>query len=371
MSRRVPRSPRYLDLEITSRCNLACTYCYFLDNPGVVYADLPTAAWLDLFDEFAACRVLHLSFCGGEPLWRDDFAELVDGVVARQMRFDLLTNGSLLTPELARHLRASRRCDMVQVSLDGSHAASHETLRSRGSFAPALAAIELLQSLQLPVTVRVTIHPGNIEDLPDLARLLLDDLGLPSFSTNAASPLGDRDKYPPTALLGAAQRLRAMQLLAELDRRYPGRILANAGPLAEWKTFHAMEAARLAGQPIPGRGRLVGCGCVFDRMAVRADGAYTPCVMLPQCVLGQAGQESLVDVWQNADLLQRMRQRVDIPLSRFAECHGCPWLESCTGNCPGIAYSLLGEIDRPSPSACLQRFVRESAAAGRAFEFSP
>lgn len=370
MPGRIPFSPRYLDVEITSHCNLSCSYCYYLNNPGVVYADLTTDAWLELFDEFAACQVMQLSFCGGEPLWRDDFASLVDGVVARRMRYDLLTNGCLLTREMACHLRESRRCDMVQVSLDGARAATHEALRGTGSFEPALAAIELLQSLQLPVTVRVTIHPENIEDLPALARLLLDDLGLAAFSTNAASPLGDHNKYPATVLMDAAQRLHAMQLLAELDRRYPGRILANAGPLAEWKTFHAMEQARLTNRPIPGRGRLVGCGCVFDRLAVRADGAYTPCVMLPQLVLGQGGQDSLVDVWQNAGFLQRLRRRVDIPLSSFAECRGCSWIESCTGNCPAIAYSTLGDVDRPSPSACLQRFIHESAEAGLDFEFT-
>ncbi len=53
--------------------------------------------------------------------------------------------------------------------------------------------------------------------------------------------------------------------------------------------FHAMEEARQSGQPIPGRGRLVGCGCPAQRLAIRADGAYIPCVMLPQMVLGQAG----------------------------------------------------------------------------------
>ena len=41
-------------------------------------------------------------------------------------------------------------------------------------------------------------------------------------------------------------------MLAELEQRYPGRIEAAAGPLAEWRLFGEMERARESGEPIPG-----------------------------------------------------------------------------------------------------------------------
>ena len=366
MPRKVMRTPRTLDLEITSRCNASCSYCYYLNNPDVVYTDLPTERWMSFFAELARCHVMEVTLQGGEPLLRPDFLTLVDGVVANRMRFGVLTNGSLMTSEIAAHLRATGRCNMVQVSLDGSTAAIHESLRGTGTFAPAVAAIQILQAAALPVTVRVTVHPGNIDDLPMLARLLLDELGLPSFSTNAASSLGSSGKYAPDVLLQPEQRLQAMHLLAELDNAYPGRVQANAGPLADWHAFHAMEDARRSGQPIPGRGQLVGCGCIFTQLAVRADGAIIPCVMLPQLVLGYIGQDDLAEVWQSSEALKSMRERVHIPLQSFTECNACDWLESCTGNCPGTAFTRTGEIHRPCPETCLKRLINELSDRGLA-----
>ena len=364
MPRTLMRTPRALDLEITSRCNADCSYCYYLNNPDVVYADLPTDAWLRFFQELAGCHVMRVTLQGGEPLLRADFLDLVDGVVANRMRFSVLTNGSLLTPRIAGHLEQTGRCDMIQVSLDGSTAEIHETLRGVGTFQPALSAIRLLQSSQLPVTVRVTIHPGNIDDLQEIARLLLRDLQLPSFSTNAAASLGTATKYGSGVLLNAEERFKAINTMACLDRQYPGRIQANAGPLADWRMFSEMEQARQTGAPVAGRGRLVGCGCIFDSLAVRSDGAYIPCVMLPHMVLGRIGETPLSEVWQNAESLCRLRKRREMALKEFDECRLCEWQSSCTGNCPGTAFTATGEVDRPCPTTCLKRFQNELAAKG-------
>jgi SynChlorMet cassette radical SAM/SPASM protein ScmE len=358
------RTPRSLDLEITSRCNASCRYCYYLNNQGVTYQDMSTERWLAFFTELAECRVMNVSLLGGEPLLRDDFFGLINGIVANKMRFDLMSNGSLLTAETAERLAATRRCDQVQISLDGSTAEVHESLRGPGTFEPALAAIGHLQNAGVRVTVRVTVHPGNIDDLANVASLLFDDLGLPRFSTNSASALGSYDKYDETIFMTPVQRLQAMHNLADLDVCYPDRIEANAGPLADWKMFHAMEAARQSGDPIPERGRLVGCGCTFQRLAVRADGAYIPCVMLPQMVLGQVVDDALPEIWTRAVGLVALRERRSIELNSFAECRDCPWLGNCTGNCPGTAFTLTGAVDRPCPSACLKRFQQELEELG-------
>jgi MoaA/NifB/PqqE/SkfB family radical SAM enzyme len=47
----IMRTPRSVDIEITSRCNLRCRYCYYFDNLEVDYRDLPTDEWLRFFDE--------------------------------------------------------------------------------------------------------------------------------------------------------------------------------------------------------------------------------------------------------------------------------------------------------------------------------
>ena len=58
----------------------------------------------------------------------------------------------------------------------------------------------------------------------------------------------------------------------------------------------------------------------------------------------------------------RLRRRREIPLSSFSFCRDCAYAPYCTGNCPGLAYSLTGEIERPSPDACLKRFLAAGGA---------
>ena len=364
MAPKLIRSPRTVDLELTSRCNLSCRYCYYLGNQGVAYQDLPTERWLAFMRELGEAQVMNVCLCGGEALLRDDIFTLIDAVVTNRMRFNLLSNGTTITAAVAQRLKQTGRCDHVQISLDGSRAEIHETMRDQGSFVPALAAIRHLQEADVPVTVRVTVHAGNLEDLPATAALLLETLKLPSFSTNAISSLGSHAKYSEGIFLSPAQRLRAMQVLAELDARYPGRIEASAGPLAEWKRFYGMRQASRTGQPLPGHGYLVGCGCIFSRIAVRADGAFVPCVMLPQMVLGTILEDRLVDVWREAETLKQLRGRIAIALANFEECAGCDYQNSCTGNCAGGALSLLGDANRPSPDACLRNFERDLASLG-------
>lgn len=365
----VMATPRSLDVEITSRCNLRCRYCYYFDNAGVDYHDLPTSAWLRFFEECGDARVMDLTIAGGEPFMRKDLRALLDGVVRNRMRFSLLSNGGLVTDEMAGYLAATGRCNAVQVSIDGSCAEVHETLRGPTSFARAVAGLRTLQRNGVPVDVRVTIHRHNVHDLENTARFLLEDLGLRGFSTNSADALGScRDTLDDVALT-IAQREQAMATMLRLAERYDGRISANAGPLAEARSWRRMEEARASGAPaFTNGGRLSGCGCHANQLAVRADGAYIICAMLPHEVLGTINRDRLVDVWQRSPSLSRMRNRNAIPLTAFADCAACGYAPYCTGNCPALAYSGAGSTERPSPDACLRRFLE---AGGRIPMFDP
>lgn len=371
---RVMRSPRSLDIAVTGRCNLRCRYCYHFDNPENAYADLPTAYWLGFFAELGRAGVMNVCLGGGEPFIRDDLSELVDGVVAGHMRFSLISNGGLISDETAAHIAATGRCDYVQVSMDGPRAEVHDTMRGRGSFAGAMRGVETLRRHGISVAVRVTIHRGNVHELEDTARFLLDDLGLPGFGTNSAGHLGSCAQHGEEIELTVADREQAMRTLVELAARYPGRIQAQAGPLAEARMWSRMEEARRARDggstaradgaraKSPRGGALVGCGCSNSKLAVRADGAYTPCTMLPHLVLGHIGRDDLLTVWREHPMLASLRTRGRHALTEFAYCRGCDYIDLCTGSCAGIAYSVTGEVDHPAPDACLRDYL---AAGGR------
>ncbi len=357
---KVMRTPRTVDVEITSRCNLRCKYCYYFDNQAVNYVDLPKEDWLQFFDELGRCAVMDVNLAGGEPFIREDLQELLEGIVRNRMRFAVLSNGSLISDEIASFIASTNRCNYIQVSIDGSNPEVHDSCRGKGSFERAISGIRTLQRNGVPVAVRVTIHHNNVHDLENIAVLLLDDLKLKEFSTNSAGVFGSCHKNAEDVLLTTQDRMVAMEILLRLSARYRGRISASSGPLVEARRWNIMEDARVQGMPpFHGGGYLTACGCTTNKIAVRSDGMITVCNMLPNICLGWINQDSMQEIWQKSQKLSQFRSRRSLSLSSFEYCSGCPYIPYCTGNCPAYAYNLIGQVNHPSPDACLRRFLAD------------
>ena len=100
-------------------------------------------------------------------------------MIANRMRYSLLTNGTLITEKTAAMLTSGRReqrLSSIQVSIDGSCPEIHDASRGRGSFDRAIRGLRLLHEAGLPVTSRVTINRYNVDDLENIAGLLLDEI---------------------------------------------------------------------------------------------------------------------------------------------------------------------------------------------------
>ena len=197
-----------------------------------------------------------------------------------------------------------------------------------------------------------------VHDLENIAHFLLDELGLSNFSTNSAGYLGTCRLNAEEVVLTIAERQLAMKIMLRLAEKYPDRISGRAGPLMDERMWRRMIETQVQGKPaFHNGGRLTACGCSNNKISVRADGAIVPCAMLAHIELGHINQDSLADIWQNSPALYRLRSRYTIPLTGFEFCTGCLYIPYCTGNCPGLAYSLTGVVDHPSPDACLRQFL--------------
>ena len=119
------RPPRDLRISVTDRCNFRCPYCMPKEIFGGDFAFLRRDELLT-FEEiarlarlFVAHGVEKVRLTGGEPLLRRDLERLVAQLASIDGLHDvaLTTNGSLLTREKARALKAAglRR---VTISLD-------------------------------------------------------------------------------------------------------------------------------------------------------------------------------------------------------------------------------------------------------------
>ncbi len=279
------------------------------------------------------------------------------------MRFNLLSNGSLIDDDIADFIANTGRCNYVQISIDGFSPETHDVCRGKGSFEKAVRGIRILQKHGVPVASRLTIHHFNVNKLDEITDFILNDLGLPGFGTNSAGYLGSCRKNAENVQLTVEDRQIAMSTLLRLEKEHPGRISAAAGPLAEARHWRRMEQAKILGDlTFPIGGHLTACGCPNQRIAIRSDGVIVPCNMLPHSALGRINEDSLQEIWLNSPEMMRMRLRHRISLSEFDFCHGCPYISYCTGNCPGLAFSITGKVDYPSPDSCLRKFLADGGS---------
>lgn len=157
-------SLRYLEIQITDRCNLQCRHCYIGEGS---HRDLTKKQIQSVLEEFEEIQGLRLLISGGEPLLHPHFWEINDILRNHAFRSVLLSNGTLITKEVAQKLRVHE----VQVSLDGVKE-GHELLRGKDTFEKTMAAIDHLQQANLRVSVATMIHRRNLSEFDQLASLL-------------------------------------------------------------------------------------------------------------------------------------------------------------------------------------------------------
>jgi MoaA/NifB/PqqE/SkfB family radical SAM enzyme len=336
-------------LELTYRCNLDCFFCY--NDLGLKGAPLSRAQYLRLLDELRDFEVLHLTLSGGEPLAHPDF--LLLGARARELGFvvRIKSNGHALRGELARRVRDEVDPFLIEVSLHGATAATHDRqTRVPGSFERLLANLAELRALGLRVKLNSTLtawNEGEIEDMFALA----ESLSLPLQVDPEVTPRDDGGREPLQVAPTREGVLRLFRVQAER-----GRALA-AEPAAAW-VRSADE-----GVPVP-----VGkhCGAGSAGLAIDPYGNVYPCVQWRRPV-GNLHEQSLREIWQASAGLAQVRE-LTARAKGVMDSHGPR--SSLFNFCPGMAaVHSGGDPLRIYPSAVqrkelLETLLEDGAARG-------
>ncbi len=180
-------SLRYLELQITRRCNLRCGHC-FLGPP--VATELAVEEVARVLEEFERMQGLRVLITGGEPLTHSRFDEINALLPGFSLRKVLLTNGVLLDEKTLKGLNV----DEIQVSLDGLEKA-HDELRGAGTFKRAMECVERALAVGLDVSVSTMAHPGNLGDFDGLERAL-GKLGVKDWTVDVPCAVGNLKKNP-------------------------------------------------------------------------------------------------------------------------------------------------------------------------------
>jgi MoaA/NifB/PqqE/SkfB family radical SAM enzyme len=159
-----------VDWWTTSRCNLACDFCY-----GPVPGKDPVERRDDILEALAASSARAVTFCGGEPLLLRKIGEYAAALRQRGKSSVLNTNGELLRRRLDRGLRLADFA-LVGISLEGSTPEVHRAMRGqKADFDEVIEAARLVSKEPgVSLKLATVVSRVNRENLPDLARTVHD-----------------------------------------------------------------------------------------------------------------------------------------------------------------------------------------------------
>jgi MoaA/NifB/PqqE/SkfB family radical SAM enzyme len=153
-----------LDIELTERCNNNCIHCC-INLPADAAAqarEMDTAFLREILTQAADLGCLTVRFTGGEPLLRDDFADLYLFTRRLGMQVIVFTNGRLITPGIAALFAKYPPGRPVEISVYGMHPESYAAASGRkGGFLEFRRGMELLRVHGVRFVLKSSILPPN------------------------------------------------------------------------------------------------------------------------------------------------------------------------------------------------------------------
>jgi radical SAM protein with 4Fe4S-binding SPASM domain len=276
-------SLRYLELQITDKCNLRCKHCYIEKKNS---HELSIKQIRNILKEFEAIQGLRVLITGGEPLLHRKFDEINKILPQFQLRKVLFTNGTLLNKKILKHLNAHE----IQVSIDGLEK-SHDSLRGKGTFKKSIDSVKLSLEKGFDVSISTMVHAKNLNDFDKMEKLF-KKLGIKEWTVDIPCITGNFKKHTE------------FQVPPETGGKY---LRYGYGGGIHTASASSSKKNKFA--------------CGRHLMSVMADGKAAKCSFYSDKPLGKI-QDGLRACWQKLK---------HIKLSEL-DCD-CKYLEICRGGC--------------------------------------
>jgi radical SAM protein with 4Fe4S-binding SPASM domain len=360
--------PHVVAWNLTRRCNLKCSHCYISAGPAHTAAgELDTETCFRVIDELLALNpnpMLILS--GGEPLLRDDLAEIAAHASQGGATVVVGTNGTLLTDAKIGQLMAAG-VSGVAVSVDSLRPSYHDNFR-RGAdaLADTVASLERMRRHHLDFIVQTSVTRGNAHEISAILDWAAEQ-GAVSFNCYFLVPTGRAERL---AELDADAHEELLAMLAEAEGRYRGTMMVRAKCAP-----HFIRLVHQADPASPVLNYQTRCPCGIQYCRITPEGTLTPCPYLPT-EAGDLRTQSFADIWNNSPLFGELRGRDHLG----GKCGQCEYRMIC-GGCRARAFAATGDYLAEDPSCSYvpdgtreviaRREVSYGAAVAPALRWSP
>ena len=298
--------------NVTNACNMYCAHCY-RDAGCKAEDELSTADAKKLLTEIKRAGFQIMIFSGGEPLMRPDILELVKFADSLGLFPVFGTNGTLITPQMARDLKAAGARAMG-ISLDSLDAAKHDKFRSfPGGWQGAVDGMKNCKAAGLPFQIHTTVMDWNAPELEDMI----------DFAVEIGARAHHFFFLVPT---GRAATIEEESLRAEQYEDVLTRIMRKQQTVPiELKPTCAPQFLRIAAE-LGLKSRFHrGCLAGLSYCIISPKGKVQPCAYLKE-YLGDVRETPFDEIWRNNPVLQKLRT-----MKYDGGCGACKYQRVCGG----------------------------------------
>jgi len=336
-------------LNITHRCNLACSYCfadggdYGASDKGDMTLETAKAAIDFLIEKSSTNYNLEVDFFGGEPLLNFEvvkgaveYARSLEQAKGKKFRFTLTTN-ALHLPDTAIDFINSQMHNVV-ISIDGRkevHNYNRSTKNKSPSFDIVLEnAKRLTKNRKADYFVRGTFTSDNLDFTNDV--LAMYDYGFKGISLE---PVVLKENHPQ-----AITQKHVPQIVAEYEK-LAGKYLEYRQS-GKWFTFFHFNLNLYDG---PCEKKLLSsCGAGCGYIAVTPSGKIYPChqfISLPAYEIGDV-------IKKQYDKTIPLKFGSKNTVTAKPKCSDCWAQYYCSGGCAAANVKYSGTISEPCPVSC-------------------
>ena len=341
----------------TRTCNLKCRHCYMSSDAKKYQNELTTAEAKQFIDDLADFNVPVLLFSGGEPLIRPDFFELADYAAKKGVRPTLSTNGTLITPEVARKIK-DIGVGYVGISLDGLREVNDKFRGKAGAFEAAMHGIKNCVAVDQRVGLRFTINHHNIQELENIFDFIEEEnINRVCFYHLVYSGRGNQMMDEDVT---AEESRRAMDIIIRRTRDFEERGLKKEiltvdnhcdgvymylKALQEGKDELAQQIKKYIAMNGGNRS-----GMAFAE--VDPLGYVHPDQFTQHHTFGNVRERKFGDIWQDTTnpIMAGLKDRKPLLKGR---CSKCKFLDNCNGNFRTRAEARTGDFWESDPSCYL------------------
>lgn len=176
-------------LEITSKCNLQCQYCYNDSVPSGSCLSLDIIKEIIDYSVESDCR--HVAISGGEPFLHPDFLDIIKYASSKQMPLYIITNASIMSEEKLKELAPYISNLKFQLSFDGGNEKTHAISRGEKNFLQLLSCIDYFKKHDFMdhLLIRYNILPYNYMEIKAFISLMASQ-GCQAISFSYILPQG-------------------------------------------------------------------------------------------------------------------------------------------------------------------------------------